>query len=118
MRGLEVMTLTLLRISLTGAYLVILYFFAIPLVAGPTPMHALGNFGAIVFCLCNVISFWVAAPKSLRATLGCLNAVLGITAFLAVVGTLVLGRAVILDAGNVAPLMLYFLTFIPLVAAS
>lgn len=109
---------TLLRLSLTGAYLVILYFFAVPLLQGPTPAHGLGNVIGIVFSLGNLASFWVATPKALRVTLGGLNLLLALAALLAVVGTLVLGRPVILGEGNVVPLMLYFLTFVPLLAAT
>jgi uncharacterized membrane protein len=111
------MTATLLRVSFTGAYLVILYFFGVPLVQGPTPAHRWGNCVAIIFCLCNIVSFWVVAPKALRATLGGLNVLLGVVA-LAVTVTLALGKVAILDEGNVVPLLLYFLAFVPFVTAA
>lgn len=108
----------LLRASLSGAYLVILYFFAVPLVQGATPTHGWGNVVGILFSMCNIATFWVAAPKVLRVSLGGLNALLAVAAFLAVVVTLVRGKPVILDEGNVVPLLLYFLTFVPLLAAT
>ena len=110
--------MTLLRVSLTGAYLVILYFFAVPLVQGPTPANWWGNVVAIAFSLCNIASFWVAVPKVLRATLGGLNILLAVVVLLIVVVTVVRGKPILLDEGNVAPMLLYFLTFVPLVTAA
>ena len=115
---LEVMTSTLLRLSLSGAYLVILYFFVLPLAQRPLPAHAWGNVLVILFCLCNIISFWIVAPKPLRVGLGSLNALLGVATLLAIFVAFGLGRVILVDAEKVVPFGLYFLTFIPLVEAS
>jgi hypothetical protein len=109
------MTTTLLRASLSGAYLVVIYFLAIPLVE--RPRHWM-NLLAIAFCLCNLVAFWASVPRAFRLTLAGLDALVAVAVLVAVVVTIGFGKPMFLDDGNVVPLLIYFAVFVPVLAAS
>jgi hypothetical protein len=108
------MTAKLLRVSLTGAYLVILYFITLPVLERP---HAWMNLLGIAFCLCNLAAFWISGPRALRLALAGLDALVAVAAIAAALVTISLGRPMFLDGLNVVPLMLYFGVFVPVLAA-
>lgn len=109
------MSATLLRVSLTGAYLVIAYFITLPLIE--RPRYSM-NLLAIALCLCNLVAFWKSTPRALRLTLASLDALVAVAAIAAATISVSLGRPMFLDGLSVVPLMVYFGIFVPLLAAA
>ena len=108
------MTERLLRTSLTGAYLVILYFCAFPIVEAPRQWK---NVVAVAFCVCCIFAFWAAVPKALRLVLAALNVLAAAAVLIAFVLALSLGKTLYSDNSDVVPLIIYFVIFVPTVAA-
>jgi hypothetical protein len=111
---LEAMTATLLRVSLTGTYLVMVYFLTLPLIERP---RAWMNLLGIAFCFCNLVTFWTSIPRALRLTLAGLDALVAVAVIAAAMVTVSLGRPMFLDDLNVVPLVVYFGVFVPFLAA-
>jgi hypothetical protein len=108
------MTERLLRTSLTGAYLVILYFCALPVLDPPRQWK---NLVVVAFCVCCIFAFWAALPKALHLVLAALNVLAAAAVLIAFVLALSLGKTLYSDNSDVVPLITYFVIFVPIVAA-